>query len=107
MKTIKFRKVLADRILKGRKNTTWRLFDDKDLSKGDEVELVEWELNKKFANAKLTEVKEKKFKNLTKKDKEEHEKFSSDEEMYQTYTEYYRTEVTPETKLKIIKFKLK
>ena len=37
MKTLKFKKVLSELILKGEKNTTWRLFDDKDLVAGDDI----------------------------------------------------------------------
>ncbi|MEK6889082.1 MAG: hypothetical protein AABW80_03155 [Nanoarchaeota archaeon] len=33
MKTIKFRESLSKLILKGEKNSTWRLFDDKDMYK--------------------------------------------------------------------------
>jgi len=31
MKTLKFREKLSKLILSGKKTTTWRLFDDKDL----------------------------------------------------------------------------
>lgn len=40
MKTLKFRSHLADLILKGEKDVTWRLFDDKDLTIGDQLELL-------------------------------------------------------------------
>jgi len=51
-------------------------------------------------------VKETTFGKLTKRDKEGHEEFSSDDEMYRTYSRYYKTCVKPETKLKIITFRL-
>ncbi|MCR4283952.1 MAG: hypothetical protein NUV64_01355 [Parcubacteria group bacterium] len=35
-----------------------------------------------------------------------HEKFSSEEEMYQTYRTYYGDKVGPDTIVKIIRFKL-
>ena len=106
MKEVKFRKKLAEQIIRGEKNITWRLFDDKNLSKGDIVKLIIWETRGKFGEAKLTSVKEKTFKELTKEDKKDHEKFSSDKEMYATYSKYYQKEITPNTKLKVIKFKL-
>jgi hypothetical protein len=35
-----------------------------------------------------------------------HEKFTSEEEMYKTQTKYYHQEITPQTDLKVIEFKL-
>ena len=51
-------------------------------------------------------IKECYEKELTKEDWEGHEKFKSDKEMYKTYSKYYGFEATPETNVKIIKFKL-
>lgn len=48
MKTIKFRPALAKLIIEGKKTTTWRLFDDKNLQVGDVVELVNWETKEVF-----------------------------------------------------------
>ncbi len=59
-----------------------------------------------FATAKATAVKETTFRDLTAADKEGHENFASDEEMYATYSRYYRVEVTPETNVKVIKFRI-
>lgn len=89
MKTLKFREKLSKLILNGEKVTTWRLFDDKNLSEGDNVTFIVKETGKMFATAKLTSVKETKFSNLTEDDWEGHEKFSSAEEMYDTYSRYY------------------
>jgi len=106
MKTLKFRGSLKESILKKEKDTTWRLFDDKDINEGDDVELIIWESGKKFATAKIIRIKEVLFENLTIEDKMGHEKFASDKEMYETYSRYYNKEITPKDKLKIIKFKL-
>jgi hypothetical protein len=106
MKTLKFRKELAKLILEGKKDNTWRLFDEKDISVGDEVSLLEWESKEEFAKAKVTSVKEAKLGRLTDKDKEGHEKFSSDKEMYKTYSTYYRQKVDEDTLVKIIRFEL-
>ena len=51
-------------------------------------------------------VKLIRFGYLTEEDKQGHEPFSSDEEMYKTYSGYYNIEVTSNTPLKIIKFQL-
>mgnify|MGYP002814606716 CR=1 FL=1 len=106
MKTLKFRKELAKLILQGKKKKTWRLFDDKKLKEDDIVLFEEWETEKIFAKAKLTKVKEITFKDINKKDEEGHEKFSSKEEMYKTYSDYYNKPINPETKLKVINFEL-
>lgn len=106
-KTLKFRKELAQLILDGKKNTTWRLFDDKELSEGDEVQLVNWDTREVFGDAVLSSVREKKMKELTEEDFDGHEKFSSDEEMYATYRKYYGEGVGPETLVKIIRFTLR
>jgi hypothetical protein len=106
MKTLKFREELSKLILNGEKNTTWRLFDDKDLSKGNKVSFLIWENKKEFAVAVLTDVKEKRLGELTDEDWKGHEKFSSDEEMYKTYSKYYNQPVNEQAVIKIIKFKL-
>lgn len=106
MKTLKFRETLSKLILSGEKNTTWRLFDDKNLSAGDIVSFLVWETQKEFAKAKITEVRETILGKLTDKDWGGHEKFSSNEEMYKTYSKYYNQDVNKSTILKVIKFEL-
>lgn len=106
MKTLKFSKKLIPDIISGRKTMTWRCLDDKDLKVGDEVLFLDKETKQPFAKVILTEVEEKIFKDLTDEDKKGHEDFKSEEEMFKTYSEYYKTEITPETSLKVIKFKL-
>jgi len=93
-------------ILSGKKNSTWRLFDDKNLKTDDIVDFIERPSLKTFAGAKLIDVQEKPFSELTDGDKRGHEEFSSDEEMYKTYEKYYNQPITPETKVKIIRFEI-
>ncbi len=106
MKTLKFRESLSKLILQGGKNTTWRLFDDKNLSTGDVVSFLVWETKEEFAKAKLVDVKETIFGELTDEDWDGHEKFSSDEEMHRTYSKYYHRQVGKNSPVKIIKFEL-
>jgi len=106
MKTLKFRKELIEKIMSGEKSTTWRLFDDKNIIKGDEIEIIGWENKNAVAKILIEKVIEKKFNQLTEKDLEGHERYSSEEEMYKRFSLFYNQEVTPETKLKIIKFRL-
>ncbi len=105
-KTLKFRKNLVPLVLLKEKNSTWRLLDDKDLQVGDKVDLINWNTVDKFGEALLTEVKEKKMRDLEEADFEGHEKFESDEEMYKIYRKYYGDFVGPDTLVKIINFKL-
>lgn len=106
MKTLKFRRHLSELIKRGEKTSTWRLFDDKDLSMGDEVSFFIWETKEEFACAKLTDVKETTLGELTDDDWEGHERFSSDQEMYDTYYTYYNRKVDKNSPVKIIKFVL-
>lgn len=104
MKTLKFMPHLAEMILDGEKTSTWRLFDDKDLSEGDELSLVNKETGKEFAKAVIIKVEEKKLKDLKDEDYDGHEKFESTEKMYETYRTYYGDKVGPDTIVKMIDF---
>lgn len=104
MKILKFAEPLPKLILDGLKNTTWRITDYK-ISVGDQISLC-YNDGREFAKATAIGVKQTTFRNLTAEDKEGHEKYQSDEEMYQTFSKYYDTKVTPETRLFVIKFKL-
>lgn len=106
MKTVKFMPHLAEMVLRGEKTSTWRLFDDKDLSVGDELSLVNKETLKEFAKAKITKVEEKKLKDLKDEDFVGHERFESEEQMYKTYRSYYGDNVGPDTMVKMIDFEL-
>jgi len=106
LKTLKFSKNLIPAILSDEKTITWRCFDDKDLREGDELLFLNSETKNQFAKALLLKVQEKTFKELTDEDKNGHEEFKNDEEMYKIYSEYYGTEITPDTSLKVIEFKI-
>ena len=105
MKKLKFSEPLPELILKKEKDTTWRINDEKELSTGDELSLCH-NSGEEFARAVVLWIKETTFENLTNEDYGGHEKFKSEEEMYATYSQYYKIEVTPQTKVKVIKFKL-
>ena len=109
MKKLKFYVPLPELILKRMKDTTWRVNDDKNLSAGDELSLCYGDTEKKdeeFAKAKIVRIKETTFKELTEEDKVGHKKYKTEEEMYKVYSNYYKTNIMPDTKLKIVKFKL-
>ena len=110
MKIIKFRPALAQLIMDGKKTTTWRLFDDKDLQVGDIVEMRvrndAGEVSPEaFNHAVIAEVVEKPIKDLDDCDWEGHERFPSEEAMYAAYRTYYPgKEVGPDTLVKILHF---
>lgn len=106
MKRLKFAEKLVPLILLGAKTSTWRLFDDKDLSVDDEVEFINSKTGDKFADVKIISVNEKTFADITEDDFETHETYSSKDEMLKTYRGYYGEKVNYDTKVKIIKFEL-
>lgn len=105
-KTLKFRDHLAKLVLSGEKTSTWRLFDEKNLAEGDEVELINKDSGERFADATITDVREKELGKIEASDFDGHESFASEEEMYQTYRSYYGDMVGPSTIVKIIKFRI-
>ncbi len=106
IKTLKFRKDLARMILLGQKTVMWRLFDDKDLKVGDDLQFIEWETGRPFAKAQITGVKVKQFGAISEPDFLGHERFKDMGEMLQHYRDYYGDRVTMETDVKVIDFKL-
>ena len=106
MKTIKFDEKLVPLVISGYKKVTFRLFDDKDIKQGDNCVFIKKQTGESFGNATITNVCEKKIKDLNEQDFEGHEKFESEEEMYKTYKKYYGDKVNEDTIVKIIKFDL-
>lgn len=106
MKTLKFSGPLVPLILFGEKTSTWRLFDDKDLKKGDKLQFIDGENGDEFATAIIESLLEKKLGKITEADYDGHEKFKNQKEMLKTYKSYYGDKVTLDTPVKIIKFKL-
>ena len=106
MKQLGFVKELMPLVLSGKKNTTWRINDKRDLSVGDIIECVEMVTREPFAKMKITSVKNTTFGEMSEEDMEGHEKFSSEKEMLDTYSRYYKQEVTASTPVKVVKFVL-
>jgi ribonuclease HI len=110
MKTLKFKHELAELILNGEKNSTWRLFDDKDLSVNDHVKIVDKVENdnpsswRVIGEGIINKVVEKRMGDITAEDMSGHEKYSSQDEMLRTYRGYYGDRVTLETPVKMISF---
>jgi hypothetical protein len=104
MKTLKFVPELCEKILGGEKTSTWRLFDDKALQAGDEVEFVNKQTSVIIGVAVIQSLKTKTLGTLSGSDWAGHERYNSEAEMYETYRGYYGDKVGPDTEVKIIDF---
>lgn len=106
IKTLKFRPKLIPLVLNGTKKVTYRLFDDKNLKEGNQVSLLNWVTKEQFGTAKIISIKKIKFGELKETDMQEHEEYKNKEEMYKTYSIYYKCKVNKDTPLKVIKFEI-
>src|ERR1035437_131685 len=107
MKTLKFDHDQAQAIFAGQKNSTWRLYDDKDLSVSDEIKVIDkvepkrpesWQI---IGQARVIEVIEKLLGAVTAEDLQAPPPFMSKEEVLETYKGYYGHRVNFETPVKI------
>lgn len=108
MKKLCFVEELVPLVLSGEKDTTWRIFDDKNLSEKDELLFLESKTRTPFAKARITSVKETTLdlKNLSVDDRKGHEQYKDTQEMINSFSDYYDSTITKDTVLKIIKFEL-
>ena len=106
MKTLKFKDFKARWILEGIKTSTMRIFDDKDLKEGDELELKDSDSGETFSKAIITEVISKKLDDVSDVDLEGHEKWDSKDEMLLSLKKYYGDKVNWDTMVKVVRFKL-
>ena len=105
-KQLKFDSNLVPLVLSGEKTSTWRLWDDKELSTGDIVDFIDRGTGQHFTTTELIKVIEKPIQDLTPEDQAGHEKHESVQEICETFTKYYKQEVTPNTIMKIVWFKI-
>ncbi len=110
MKSLKLDHHLAQLVIAGKKTTTWRLFDDKDLSVNDDVKLIDKvdplrpETWKVIGIAHINTVIQKRLGDIDSLDYDGHEQFSSTHELLKTYQSYYGPDVNFDTPIKIIRF---
>jgi ribonuclease HI len=111
VKTLKFDHDQAKLIIDGSKTSTWRLYDDKDLSVDDEVKIIDkvdsanadsWKV---IGQGTVDLVIEKKLGSVTPEDMSGHEPFASQEEMLNVYRGYYGQRVNLDTPVKMVHFK--
>ena len=107
MKTLKFAPELVPLILSGEKTSTWRLFDDKNLSVGDKLSFINRTTGEEFAKERIVSVREKKLGEIDAVDFDEgHEHFESPKKMLESYRSYYGDMITMDTLVKLISFEI-
>ena len=106
MKTLKFKDFKARWILEGTKTATMRLFDDKDLKVGDELELINSDSGKVFSKAVIVEVVYRTLGEVEDIDLDGHEKWNNKEEMLKSLRLYYGDRVNLDIEVKIVRFNL-
>ncbi len=105
-KVMKFAHRLPPSILSGERDITWRHdAQEKHWEPGDIAALATND-GEVFARAEILWTKETVFGRLTDEDKKGHEKFESDEAIYQTYSGYYHKKIGPDSSVTVIKFRL-
>jgi ribonuclease HI len=111
MKQLKFNHDLAELIRAGKKTVTFRMYDDKDLSVDDEVELLDKVVAAKPATwhavgrAHIKTIVEKRLSTITDEElRDEH--YDSREQMLKIYQKYYGDPVTLDTPVKVIRFEI-
>lgn len=109
MKTLKFEHSIAQLIKRGDKTSTWRLYDDKDLSVNDDIKIIDkidpknpksWQV---IGQGKVSQIIEKKLKDVTNHETSD-EGFDALEQALARYRSYYGERVTFDTPVKIIFF---
>lgn len=112
MKALKLDHDLAQQVLAGQKSSTWRLFDDKDLSVNDQIRLIDKvdktrpETWKVIGIARISTVIQKRLGDIEQADYEGHAEYSSKNEMLKAFQGYYGSDVNFDTIVKIIRFEL-
>lgn len=110
MKTLKFEHEAARLIETGKKVSTWRLYDDKDLSVGDDFKVVDkvspsdtnsWRI---IGDGKITQIIEKRLADLSEHEINTEQGFKSKDEILKAYRGYYGERVSLETPVKIVTF---
>lgn len=114
MKTLKLEHPLAEMVLAGKKTSTWRMFDDKDLAVNDIVAVIDkvdpadrgtWRV---IGELKINKIVELRLDDIENADIIGHEAFDSKAAMLKVYQDYYPNQnVTFDTPVKILHFEFK
>lgn len=110
MKSLKLDHELAQQVIAGEKTSTWRVFDDKDLSVNDEIRLLDKvdperpETWHSIGLARIERIIEKKIADISETDMDGHEDYATTDDIVITFRKYYGNDVTETTPIKIIHF---
>lgn len=110
MKSLKLDHELAQLVVAGKKRSTWRLFDDKDLSVNDELRLIDKvdparpETWKVIGTARINMVVQKRLGDIELADYADYEPYASKNELLEMFKKYYGSDVNFDTIVKIISF---
>lgn len=97
-KTLKYHPFYIETILKNGVAVDVRLFDDKNLSVGDTIDLLNAETGGKFAAGTITAINETIFKETV--------KGGADVELYEKYKKLYGRDIKPTDAAKIVRIDL-
>lgn len=110
MKSLKINHQFVADILSGKRKTTWRINDDKDLHVNDRVQLIDkkdpsdpstWQ---PIGIIIIESILEKQLGKVTEQDLEEGQHYDSMDDILEEYRGYYGQQVVLETPVKIIRF---
>jgi ribonuclease HI len=110
MKTLKLDHDLAMQVIQGVKTSTWRLYDDKDLSVNDQVLFIDKvkpnnpETWVQIGTGQINTVIQKRLGEIDEEDYDGHDKFTTTQHMLETFRSYYGPQVTLDTPVKIVRF---
>lgn len=110
MKKLKLEHEIAERVLQGEQWSTWRLFDDKDLSVNDEVLLIDKvqphnpETWHPIGTAVISKIIEKRLGDISSTDAEGQASIPSSDDLLEWFKQYYGPTVTLATPVKMVHF---
>ncbi len=113
MKLLKVSHKIAGLVLAGKKNSTWRINDEKNVSVDDEIGLVDkvnpdnpdtWQV---IGTGHVNTVLQKRLSDIGPGDLGAGEDFATHEDMLKTFRNYYGRDVNEHTTVKIISFDFK
>ena len=94
-KTLKFASSFIKTILQQKQIITARLFDEKNLSVGDTLDLLNTDTGERFATAKVIRVTESSFKDMV-------QDAADVPGMYEMYENYYQKTIQPTDTIKYV-----
>lgn len=111
MKTLKLDHELVELVISGNKTSTWRVHDDKNLSVGDEVSIVDKvdpklaETWKVIGTVRIHRIDAKRIDEVTMSEMAEHGYMSTDN-MVTVFKQYYGDNISKATEIKLLYFEV-